>query len=348
MLFDYMLPLKNGNFKKNLLEKSEQVMIESASLAGNHTTQLLAETEQMNNIVNCYYSNELKFKNINISIINDAISGNFSENFQIQQVQDLCLCYLKFKDECEKYFKYQVDNFYVDGDILPRIHKTLSYHPSAAISKDANLFIQHETFTFDGRPTSTKCEGILNAISLQYFLNIGFGFNNTPASILILDGMLSNLKGYNLWSLSRGLFFNSKEYKNMRDFGDLTTFQGITRYLHFILDIALEQISFIKEKLKIDTLQQNLLQHIVKTREEQYDGVALPKYAELLLKELLIRGEIPRGAVKDIIGTEIRTATELVRKLIKANYIQSTTAKGNIRLKFNEKLITDIFADLII
>ena len=144
MLYDYMLPLKNGNFEKNLLEKAEQVMIQSASLTGNHTTQLLAETEQMNNIVNCYYPHELKFKNINISIINDAVCGNFSENFQIQQIQDLCLYHLKFKDECEKYFKYQVDNFYVDGDILPRIHKTLSYHPAASICKDANLFMEHE------------------------------------------------------------------------------------------------------------------------------------------------------------------------------------------------------------
>jgi len=288
-------------------------------------------------------------QNININTINNAIKGDFSDNIKIQQIQDLCICHFKFQNECKEYFNKQVKTLYIDGDIIPRIHKTLSCHPAALIIKDENMSIQGDTFTFFGRPSITKCEEILNAISLDYFFNIGFGFRNVPASIIILDGMLSNLEGYNLWSLSRGIFLYSKNYKNMRNGIDhFISSEYLKEYLHFILDIALEQINFMKEQLKIDVLQQNLQKHIVKTREEQYDGVGLPKYSELLLKELLIKGEVQRGDVKKIIGTETRTATTLVKKLLQTNYIQSDTPKGKIRLKFNEKLITDIFPDLII
>lgn len=348
-MFTYMLPLQNGNFEEALLVKAEKLGIESASLAGNHTTELLAGTEHVNNIVNCYYANELMFKNINITTIDDAIACNFSGNIRTRQIQDLCLCYLKFQDECKRSFDTQEKMSQIDIDIIPRIHNTLSSHPAVSIFNDGDLLTQNECTPLYIRHTSTNYERILYAISVDYISNSAFGFRNVPASILIIDGMLSTLEGYSLWSLSRGLFLHSEKYKYMRNFRDpLHSPEYLREYLHLILDIALEQISFMKERLKINILLKNLQKHILTTREDKYNGVALPKYSELLLKELFIQEEVKRGDVKKIIGTETRTATTLIHKLIQMNYIQSDTKNGKIRLKFNEKLILDIFPDLIL
>lgn len=349
MLLTYLLPLKNGNFEEELLVKAEKLGIESASLAGNHTTELLAETEHINNIVNCYYANELMFKNINIATIDDAFAHNFSGNIRTRQIQDLCLCYLKFQDECKKSFDTLEKMSQIDIDIIPRTHNTLSSHPAVSIFNDGDLLTQNASPPLYIRHIATNCERILYSISLDYMSSSGFGYRYVPASILILDGMLAPLKGYSLWSLSRGIFLHSEKYKDILNSKyALHSPECLREYIHLILDLALEQISFMKERLKINILLENLQKHILRTREDKYNGVALPKYSESLLKELFIQGEVKRGDVKKIIGAETRTATSLIHKLIQMNYIQSDTKNGKIRLKFNEKLILDIFPDLIL
>jgi len=73
----------------------------------------------------------------------------------------------------------------------------------------------------------------------------------------------------------------------------------------------------------------------------------LPKYSELLLRALLVNGELPRGKVKDIIGRESKTASTLIRKLIDLEYIESDTSKSPIHIKFNSFFASKIFPELI-
>ena len=97
----------------------------------------------------------------------------------------------------------------------------------------------------------------------------------------------------------------------------------------------------------MNSLHKRIEKYIHLSREGFFDDKPLPKYSELLFKELLIEGEIPRGKVMDIIHTKERTATSLIKKLIQMDYIESDTPKGVIRLKFNAHFASYIFPELI-
>lgn len=54
-------------------------------------------------------------------------------------------------------------------------------------------------------------------------------------------------------------------------------------------------------------------------------------------------GELPRGKVKEVIGSKDRTASTLIKELLALDYIESTTPKSPIRLKFNAFLLLIYF-----
>jgi hypothetical protein len=73
----------------------------------------------------------------------------------------------------------------------------------------------------------------------------------------------------------------------------------------------------------------------------------LPKHTDRLLKELLIKGSLRRGDVEKIIGTKQTVASTLIKELIQRDYIQSDTARGDIRIKFNAHFSMKIFPELM-
>ena len=209
---------------------------------------------------------------------------------------------------------------------------------------------------------TTKANRVIIALSSHHRLTWLHPFldGNGRTSRLILDGIFSSLplEGYGLWNISRGLSRESQEYKKylmMADMvrqgdldgrGALSTI-GLKSYVEFMLKVALNQVDFMSKCLKMDTLSKRIENYIKLSREELLEVEPLPKYSELLFKELLIAGELPRGKVKDIINTKDRTATSLIKELTKLDYIKSTTQKSPIRLNFNARFASYIFPELI-
>lgn len=56
--------------------------------------------------------------------------------------------------------------------------------------------------------------------------------------------------------------------------------------------------------LRLDTLSSRMDKYIKLSQEGLLECEPLPKYSDRLLKELLIAGELPRGKVKEVIGTK--------------------------------------------
>ncbi len=183
---------------------------------------------------------------------------------------------------------------------------------------------------------------------------------NGRTARLVLDGIFSSmsLEGYGLWNISRGLSRRSEDYKrylalaDMARQGDLDgrgalSTKAFISYIKFMLEVALDQVDFMNKNLKMHSLHARIESYVRLSKEGLFNTKPLPKYSELLFKELLMVGEVPRGKVMNIIHTKERTATSLIKELIQMDFLESDTPKSAIRLKFNAHFASYIFPELI-
>jgi len=209
---------------------------------------------------------------------------------------------------------------------------------------------------------ATQAKKVIYAIASHHRLMWIHPFldGNGRTARLVLDGIFSSidLKGYGLWNISRGLSRRSEDYKKYLALADMVrqgdldgrgalSSKGFKAYIKFMLEIALDQVNFMGQSLKMNSLYERIDKYVRLSQEGMFEIKPLPKYSELLFKELLISGEVPRGKVMKIINTKDRTATSLIRELIKMDYIESDTPKSPIRLKFNAHFASYIFPELI-
>ena len=183
---------------------------------------------------------------------------------------------------------------------------------------------------------------------------------NGRVSRLFLDYLFFkiDIDGYGLWNISRGLARDVDNYKQMLKYADMInqgsgdgrgalSNRGLSLFLDFMLDTALDQVEYMNKYLKIDSLAKNIEKYVKLSQNGLLDKEPLPKYSELLFKELLIKGTISRGEVGNIINKSSRTATTLVSTLIKMDFLKSNSHKEPISLKFNPHFASYIIPELI-
>jgi len=183
---------------------------------------------------------------------------------------------------------------------------------------------------------------------------------NGRTARLVLDGIFNSmsLEGYGLWNISRGLSRRSEDYKRYLAFADMLrqgdldgkgalSTKAFISYIKFMLEVSLDQVDFMNKNLKMHSLHERIESYVRLSKEGLFNTKPLPKYSELLFKELLMVGEVPRGKVMDIIHTKDRTATTLIKELTQMDFLKSDTPKSAIRLKFNAHFASYIFPELI-
>ena len=70
-----------------------------------------------------------------------------------------------------------------------------------------------------------------------------------------------------------------------------------------MLDIALDQINYMSEVLRIDLIANRIRNYVIFSQKNMYKDIEpLPKHSEKIFEHLLIYGEIPRNSVKDILN----------------------------------------------
>jgi Fic family protein len=162
-----------------------------------------------------------------------------------------------------------------------------------------------------------------------------------------------------LWTLSRGLARNRKDYFQqlaLADSGRLSGLDGrgnlsdarLGVFCVFFLETALDQIEFMLELLAPEALADRIEQY---TRF-QLSGLS-PQTRERigrLLRALLHEGELPRGAVQSVFGLKATASRELIQIGLAKRLLKSPTPKGPLRLAFNAEVLEfyfpKLFADL--
>ena len=209
---------------------------------------------------------------------------------------------------------------------------------------------------------NTKAIKLLGALSSHHRLVYIHPFldGNGRVSRLHLDAMLfsMDLDGYGLWNISRGLARDVKEYQSFLGLADMKkqgatdgrgdlSLRGLRYYLQYMLEVSLDQIEFMDKSLRLSTLSDRMDKFVSFSQSGMYSTIPLPKYSELLFNRLLIKGEVGRGEVANIIGKKTSTAHTLVKTLQTMDYLESDTPRSAIRIKLNTFFASKLIPELI-
>lgn len=151
----------------------------------------------------------------------------------------------------------------------------------------------------------------------------------------------AQIDGHGLWTVSRGFARNRDSYLtvlsgadahrqgDMDGRGNLSN-RGLVRFCTFFLETALDQIDFMAGLLDLDGLQKRIAGYV----ERQASLGELTPEAGYLLREALLRGEVPRGEAARITGRPERTARRTLKNLLDKKLLAANTEKGPVRLSF--------------
>ncbi|MCW8954460.1 MAG: Fic family protein, partial [Sulfurimonas sp.] len=183
---------------------------------------------------------------------------------------------------------------------------------------------------------------------------------NGRTARLALDGAFISIgmSGYGMWNISRGLSRNSQEYKKHLSLADMPQqgqFDGkgslsskaLSEYVNFMLDISLDQVSFMSKHLKLDALSSKIELFVQKADDGLLDIEPLPKHSNKIFQYLLLNGECKRGKIAQIIGMKERTASRVTAELLKRNFIESDSKVSPIRLKIGASMASFLFPMLV-
>ncbi len=143
-----------------------------------------------------------------------------------------------------------------------------------------------------------------------------------------------------LWSLSRGLARSVSDYTtwlahaDRRRDNDLDgrgrlSDKALYGFCAYFLETAIDQVSFMSSLLELESLEKRIGKYLLFAAT----GLRADR-ATYLLWEALRRGEFPRGEAARITNTSERTARDILKSLLAAGLLRSTTEKGPVRLGF--------------
>ena len=159
--------------------------------------------------------------------------------------------------------------------------------------------------------------------------------------------------GAGLWSVIRGLARNREKYFQALEWadeprqGDLDgrgslTDRGLEAFCHMFLEVALDQVLFMKDLLQLDSLESRIERHIQRRSSER----AVRQETFLLLREVLRRGTVPRGDADRATGLGERAARQVVSAAVRDGYLSSDTPKGALRFAVPSAAFEDYFPTL--
>lgn len=163
----------------------------------------------------------------------------------------------------------------------------------------------------------------------------------------------ARIDGHGMWTVSRGLARNRDAYLaalagadehrrgDLDGRGNLSN-RGLLDFCAFFLQTALDQIAFMAGLLDLDGMQRRLAGYV----ERQVSLGELQVEAGYLLREIFLRGEIPRGEAGRITGRPERTARRILRDLLDKRLLAADTEKGPVRLSFPAKVVGYYFPRL--
>lgn len=135
-----------------------------------------------------------------------------------------------------------------------------------------------------------------------------------------------------LWSMTRGLARNEKDYKANLANADLVRFNNydgrgnlsnrmLTEFCRFYLITAIDQVTYMKKILGIDTMLNRIDNYV----DLMVAKGLLKTETRYILEAVFLKGEIARGEFERITGKSDKTAKAMANSLIKLGLLRVDT-----------------------
>ena len=165
--------------------------------------------------------------------------------------------------------------------------------------------------------------------------------NGRVARLMSSAMLRGSLNTGGLWSVARGLARNEAAYKTHlqardeprrgdRDGRGTLSEAALASFTRFFLQTCIDQVDFMEGLMKRDRLRDR----IMIWAQEQMRGGRLPPKTDAVLRAILYEGELPRGAVADMLGVSERTARRVTSALIDAGALTSDSSRAPLVLAF--------------
>ncbi|MHA6346327.1 Fic family protein [Roseivivax sp. CAU 1761] len=165
--------------------------------------------------------------------------------------------------------------------------------------------------------------------------------NGRVARLMSSAMLRGSLNTGGLWSVARGLARNEAAYKTHlqacdeprrgdRDGRGTLSEAALASFTKFFLQTCIDQVDCMEGLMKPDRLRDR----IMIWAQEQMRGGRLPPKSDAVLRAILYEGELPRGAVADMLGVSERTARRVTSALIDAGALTSDSSRAPLVLAF--------------
>jgi Fic family protein len=167
------------------------------------------------------------------------------------------------------------------------------------------------------------------------------------------------LDSYGAWCLSRGLAKSATRYKRLLALadnprqGDLDgrgalTEQGLMQFCDYMLDTAIDQVTYMSKLLDLPRLRQRIDSYVQARNDFRVSGVTEPlkSNAALILYTAFIHGEIGRAEALELCAMPERSARRLLSQLKSEGLLSETSSKSPLRWEVPEHAEPWYFPDL--
>ncbi|MBU3015260.1 Fic family protein [Poseidonibacter lekithochrous] len=377
---------------QEILNKAERIIIESAKLTGNLNIQVINAIKDNLRTINSYYSNKIESEGTHPIDIERAMKNDFSQNDKTKSMQQLSLVHIevqkylestldisrpsysldKILEIHEEFYKKKEMNYALNiknGELEVKMipgklregYVQVGVHIPPKSDELKSCFNEFENL-YNQSSHSTHTMKLIYALCSHHRLTYIHPFydGNGRISRLYLDYLLfhTNIQGYGLWNISRGLARNQEDYRKFLakaddQFGPYNdgrgplTLKGLETFLEFMLDIALDQVLFMSQYLKLDSMVTKIKAFVELSQKGMLHNIKpLPKNSNKLLEYLLIHGEVTRGEAIKVLDVSAPTSNTIVKELLEEDYLETDSPRGKLKFKLNSKLSGYLIPDL--
>ena len=201
----------------------------------------------------------------------------------------------------------------------------------------------HKSYTRPGR-----ISGILGVACAHHRLSWVHPFTDLNGRVMRMVSHATFLQVVNsegLWSVSRGLARREQDYKRLiaaadeprqgdRDGRGNLSESRLADFAKFFLEVSIDQVDFMASLMKPEDLRNRIFHWI----DAEVKAGNLPGKSEIIMREVLWRGEIDRGEVASFLGVKDRMARNVTSKLVASGALVADSSRAPLRLSFSPKL----------
>jgi Fic family protein len=378
-------PVLPGQHLPALDDMACSVLEQSARLAQKVRPPLQRDLAELTRWMHCYYSNLIEGQQTRVPDIEAALRKDFSKEPEKRNLQKLALAHLavqkwatsytgspfqpdficelhrRFYSELPKEMRVATTASGTESPLDPGVLRTGDVEVGTHIGPPYELvpdFLDHFSRRYESTDFSRVKKIVAVAASHHRLAWIHpFRDGNGRVVRLFSDTLIRQLgiDGGGLWSLSRGLAVQRKDYyaclanadqerssSSADDGRGHLSERALYDFCLFVLRVMLDQITFMERLFELDTLADRI-EHYVKVEAGLGKDAGRIFY---LLREALFRGEYPRGEAGRIVGSSERTGRAVLTKAIDAGLLKSDTPKSPVRLAVPAKVLGAYFPQL--